>query len=250
MQRANQAFDVSAGRETQFIGVLDIFGFEDMATNGFEQVFINTTNEQLQKVFNDLIFKAEAEEYTREQIEWDKTCFPDNTPCIDMLMKRPTGILRLLDSECSRGHAASDGAKLVAKVNKAHGKSPFYEVCGPASVWRRKTGERTADEDFLVHHFAGPIVYTVESFVEKNRDALFGHVHDVVNGSKSPLVAACFPPREDMGTAMKMTVANKYLSQLASLMGVLRESSTRFVRCIKTNHDKQPQKLEDRKSVV
>ena len=35
-----------------------------MATNGFEQVFINTTNEQLQKVFNDLVFEAEAEEST------------------------------------------------------------------------------------------------------------------------------------------------------------------------------------------
>merc|ERR1719507_513418 len=131
-----------------FIGLLDIFGFEDMATNGFEQVFINTTNEQLQKVFNDLVFEAEAEEYTREGIDWDKTCFPDNTPCIELLTKRPIGILRLLDSECSRGFVASDGAKLVAKVNKAHASSPFFEVCGPASVWRRKDGSRTEDADF------------------------------------------------------------------------------------------------------
>ena len=64
VQRANKAFDKSD--QSQFIGILDIFGFEDMATNGFEQVFINTTNEQLQKVFNDLVFEAEAEEYTRE----------------------------------------------------------------------------------------------------------------------------------------------------------------------------------------
>ena len=104
-------------------------------------------------------------------IDWDKTCFPDNTPCIELLTKRPIGILRLLDSECSRGFVASDGAKLVAKVNKAHAASPFFEVCGPASVWRRKDGSRTEDADFLVHHFAGPIVYTVSSFVEKNRDA-------------------------------------------------------------------------------
>ena len=62
VQRANKAFDKSD--QSQFIGILDIFGFEDMATNGFEQVFINTTNEQLQKVFNDLVFEAEAEEYT------------------------------------------------------------------------------------------------------------------------------------------------------------------------------------------
>merc|ERR1719155_210259 len=97
------------------------------------------------------------EEYTREQIDWDKTVFPDNTPCIELLSKRPNGILRLLDGECLRGNAASDGAKFAAKVNKAHGGSPFFEVCGPASVWRRNSGKRTGEEDFLVHHFAGPI---------------------------------------------------------------------------------------------
>jgi len=138
---------------------------------------------------------------------------------------------------------ASDGAKLVAKVNKAHAASPFFEVCGPASVWRRKDGSRTEDADFLVHHFAGPIVYTVSSFVEKNRDALFPHVYDVLHASSDSLIQACFPEREEV-QSKKETVANKYLSQLASLTATLRESSTRFVRCIKTNSEKQPQKLD------
>lgn len=95
-----------------------------------------------------------------------------------------------------------------------------------------------------MHHFAGPIVYTVASFVDKNRDALFGHVHDALHASSDALVSSCFPPREDAGASKKMTVANKYLSQLASLTGTLRESSTRFVRCIKTNSEKLPQKLD------
>jgi myosin heavy subunit len=41
------------------VGVLDIFGFEDMQTNGLEQLLINAANETLQGVFNAAIFAAE-----------------------------------------------------------------------------------------------------------------------------------------------------------------------------------------------
>ena len=117
---------------------LSQFGFEDMKVNGFEQLFINTTNEQLQRLFNDIIFKQEAAEYERESIEWDRTAFPDNMPCIELLSKKPHGLLRVLDNECLRGMAASDGDKLVSKFNKQHGSHANYDVCGPASVFRRK----------------------------------------------------------------------------------------------------------------
>ena len=42
-----------------------------MASNGFEQLCINTTNEVLQQVFNDVVFQAEAAAYTQEEIQWD-----------------------------------------------------------------------------------------------------------------------------------------------------------------------------------
>lgn len=45
------------------IGVLDIFGFEDQKINGFEQFLINSTNEALQAVFNDSIFRTEVRTY-------------------------------------------------------------------------------------------------------------------------------------------------------------------------------------------
>lgn len=109
------------------ISLLDIFGFEDLAENTFEQLCINFASESLQLYFNKHIFKLEQQEYARERLEWTNLTWADNTPVIHLLGKKPVGILHLLDDE-SNFPRASD-ASFLEKCHYNHALNEHY--CRP-----------------------------------------------------------------------------------------------------------------------
>jgi myosin-5 len=96
----NLAFQASEGVEVvSFIGILDIFGFEIMENNSFEQLCINYTNELLQKLFNETIFTTEQEAYAMEGIEWQQLDFKDNQTIIDLLSLKNSGLFPTIDAQ-------------------------------------------------------------------------------------------------------------------------------------------------------
>ena len=75
-------------------------GFEAFKENDFEQFCINLANEKLQQHFNQHVFKMEQAEYQREEIDWSYITFVDNQDVLDLIEKKPLGILDLLDEQC------------------------------------------------------------------------------------------------------------------------------------------------------
>ena len=87
---------------------MDIYGFESFKHNDFEQFCINLANEKLQQHFNQHVFKMEQEEYEKEAIDWSYIEFVDNQDILDMIEKKPSGIIAKLDETCQFPQAKAE----------------------------------------------------------------------------------------------------------------------------------------------
>ena len=68
VKKINSSIHVDKTETDCVIGVLDIYGFEVLGVNSFEQLCINYANEMLQQLFIQLVLKQQQEEYIRQDI--------------------------------------------------------------------------------------------------------------------------------------------------------------------------------------
>ncbi|XP_061419641.1 LOW QUALITY PROTEIN: unconventional myosin-X-like [Lethenteron reissneri] len=232
---------VHGARPFHSIGILDIFGFENFEVNRFEQFNINYANEKLQEYFNTHIFSLEQLEYNREGIAWEDINWTDNSECLDLVEKK-LGLLALVNEE-SRFPKGTD-ATLLAKLHGEHASNSFY------------VKPRVADHQFGIKHYAGEVLYTVEGFLEKNRDTFREDILNLVLDSRMDFVFELFESESSSGRAApeeslklnsrhrKPTVCLQFKDSLHALMSSLSSSNPYFVRCIKPNGDKMSARFE------
>ncbi|XP_051898400.1 unconventional myosin-IXAa isoform X6 [Pristis pectinata] len=198
------------------IGVLDIFGFEDYENNSFEQFCINFANERLQHYFNQHIFKLEQEEYRAEGISWHNIDYIDNSGCINLISKKPTGLLHLLDEECNFPQATNQ--TLLDKFKRQHEGNNYIEF--PAVM----------EQAFIIKHYAGKVKYQVKDFREKNTDHMRPDIVALLKGSKNAFI--CSLIGIDPVAVFRWSVLRSYFRAAVAF----REAGKRFVEK-KPGHD-------------
>ncbi|XP_035909603.1 myosin heavy chain, muscle isoform X25 [Anopheles stephensi] len=242
VKKCNETLDTKQKR-AQFIGVLDIAGFEIFDFNGFEQLCINFTNEKLQQFFNHHMFVLEQEEYKREGINWAFIDFGmDLLACID-LIEKPMGILSILEEESMFPKATDQTFAEKLMTNHLGKSAPFMKPRPP------KPGIPAGH--FAIGHYAGVVSYNITGWLEKNKDPLNDTVVDQFKKGSNALMVEIFadhpgqsadPAAAKGGRGKKgagfATVSSSYKEQLNNLMTTLKSTQPHFVRCIIPNEMK------------
>uniref|UniRef100_A0A8C2BJU0 Unconventional myosin-VI n=1 Tax=Cyprinus carpio TaxID=7962 RepID=A0A8C2BJU0_CYPCA len=225
VKRVNQCFPFETS--SNFIGVLDIAGFEYFEHNSFEQFCINYCNEKLQQFFNERILKEEQELYQKEGLGVNEVHYVDNQDCIDLVEAKLVGILDILDEE-NRLPQPSDQhfAETVHSKHKDH-----FRLTVPRKSKLTIHRNLRDDEGFIIRHFAGAVCYETTQFVEKNNDALHMSLESLVCESKDKFVRDLFEnnsnskdSKQKAGKLSFISVGNKFKTQLNLLLEKLRST--------------------------
>ncbi|KAK6126771.1 hypothetical protein DH2020_039479 [Rehmannia glutinosa] len=242
------------------IGVLDIYGFESFKHNrqalnwifhlqriikilvfsdtlymynSFEQFCINFTNEKLQQHFNQHVFKMEQEDYEKEQINWSYIEFVDNQDVLDLIEKKPGGIIALLDEAC-----------MFPKSTHETFAQKLYQTFAKNKRFIKPKLSRT---NFTISHYAGEVTYMADLFLDKNKDYVVAEHQDLLTASKCSFVAGLFPalPEESSKSSKFSSIGSRFKLQLQSLMETLSSTEPHYIRCVKPNNVLKPAIFEN-----
>ncbi|ETO14295.1 Rab GTPase binding protein, partial [Reticulomyxa filosa] len=246
------------------------FWFEIFEHNSFEQLCINFTNEKLQQHFDEHTFKMEEMLYRKEGINFDSVNYVDNQPILDLIEKKKTGLLPILDEQ--------------TRMPKTNDQTTFQAFCLTHKATSHFKPFVKKDGHFVITHYAGEVVYDVTcliisnilyiilsifiyffggqiqkkifffffnlifigvsaGFLDKNRDSLQADLIALLGKAQFEFIPVLFPDAIDSSKTKKLSLGAQFQEQLNSLMTTLHGTEPHYIRCIKPNSDKLSDKF-------
>ncbi|XP_076061703.1 unconventional myosin-XIX-like isoform X2 [Oratosquilla oratoria] len=225
-----------------YLGILDIYGFETFEHNSLEQLCINYANERLQQEFITRYLATEHMVLLEEGLLDLNLTYSDNAACVAALDSH-VSVFAILNEECQLKRIVKEEEACERVVKALEDTGVVY----PPSSPRHTAG-------FVVRHYAGPVSYSAQGLLYKNKDEVPHEISSLLIGSESSYVADLVlddsegdfnsstlslssnsltgTPRR---TTRKITTLSKFKSSLDALMRSLTVCDLHYVRCLKPN---------------
>ncbi|PNX72285.1 myosin-H heavy chain-like protein [Trifolium pratense] len=146
------------------------------------------------------------EEYKKEEIDWSYIEFVDNQDILDLIEKKPGGIISLLDEACMFPRSTHE--TLSSKIIKGLASSNY----------------RLLTSQFAIMS----VTYQTEFFFDKNKDYVVAEHEALHYASKCPFVSGLFPllPVETSKQSKFSSIGSRFKQQLQSLLETLSSTDT------------------------
>lgn len=217
------------------IGILDIYGFEQLEQNSLEQFCINLANEALQEHFITNCIEAEQNAYLNEGLPWKSLTFPQNKPVVDMI-KRVFVTLDQHGRLQAKNQPTTDERLTQDIVNIGKGSTILTEPKRRAKV--------EVSMGFIVTHYAGQVKYDTASWLDKNNARMSVDLEGLLASCSHRMVKTF--AEVDASNAFS-SVCTKYLEDLKKLLRTITQGKLHYIRCFKPNDSQRPNAFDTRR---
>eukprot|EP01031_Cornospumella_fuschlensis_P030683 gene30683-37076_t len=256
---------VSSSGEIMEINILDMFGFENLAYNGLEQLLINYANEVLHRIYLQEHIMHLQEEYREEGIECvvpihliDASTV-DNQIIIDCIEHPCSGVFSLLheqslllsrDQQLQLSNNGATNRFTVNLLSKLHSSTlpSFNQVLQYNKLTRR----------FHINHFASNVAYTADEMLARNCFVNLSRFDDIMSSSTNEIVREMYlnpviassnsAASRAPATSANATICKTFKQQIQLLLQTVGCPQSEnagmnklyYLKCIKSNDVKRP----------
>lgn len=211
--------NMECNSSSRSISILDIYGFEAFERNSFDQFCINWANERIQNEFVRRMFFDRQGFYERQGIEWPDIDFPTNDAILRLIEKR-CGLADLIEEES--WNPCGTVESLLVKMHKYNSNEPHF------------TNTNTRNT-IKINHFAHPVEYCVDDFLEKNTEG--GQVLPIGDLGLS-IENTCMGVPDTEGR--RRSFIRYFKDSMDHLFSEINRTEIHYVRCIRPNEECRP----------
>ncbi|CAH2281774.1 unconventional myosin-Ig [Pelobates cultripes] len=169
----------------------------------------------------------------------------NNQIIVDLVEQPHKGIISILDEACLTVGDVTDTIFLES-MNSKLGRHPHY------TSRKLSTADKSMafNRDFRIKHYAGNVTYSVEGFLDKNKDTLFQDFKRLLYNSKDPVLREMWPDGQlsiSEVTKRPLTAATLFKNSMIALVENLACKEPYYVRCVKPNEQKSPVLFDDQR---
>ena len=186
----------------------------------------------------------------------------DNQGCLDLIEKKGTGVMSMISEEIYVPQG-SDFTMVEKMHTQNYGYNDFYAKPVVRGGRAGSGTQLTPQEGFIIKHYAGPVPYKVNGFLDKCKDRLPADSEELLKNSTNSLIkdffkdaqgwddgahthllspqsflhtnlmSSCVPTGKSGGRPA--TLGEKFRSSMQDLYEMLTATSPHFIKCVKPN---------------